>query len=142
MTQEQAYTLTKESFAEFEPLLTTHESVNTLLAELEEANASSAFNILMATILVFSPSDMHIDATSDGARIRIRIDSMLYEVARIPSHLYNLVLYRIRLLAGLKINIADAQDGRFSLQYDNQSIELRVSVIPSEYGGDIALRGP
>lgn len=140
MADQQPYTITEQTVTSFSAEINTYQDVNNLLNSLTEANASSAFDILMVAILVFSPSDMHIDATSEGARIRIRIDSMLYEVARINARLYRLILYRIRLISGLKINIADAQDGRFSLQQPDRDIEFRVSVIPSEYGGDIALR--
>lgn len=120
--------------------ITSYQDVQSLLDSLDEANASLVFDILMSTVIVFEASDIHIDTTEQGARIRIRIDSILYDVATINSHLYKLFAYRIKLMSGLKLNIKDAQDGRFSLKQTDRDLEMRVSTLPAEYGEDIAIR--
>lgn len=132
--------ITDQRISEIRQQISSQNDIQNIFDSLDEANASSAFDILMGVISIFSASDIHIDASEQGARIRIRVDSMLYDVANINTRLYELVLYRIKLLSGLKINIKDAQDGSFSLRQTSNEIELRVSTIPSEYGEDIALR--
>jgi type II secretory ATPase GspE/PulE/Tfp pilus assembly ATPase PilB-like protein len=58
---------------------------------------------------------------------------------------YRAILSRIKLLSGLKLNISDIpQDGRFAvLISDNnreETIEIRTSSLPSEYGESLVLR--
>ena len=132
--------LTQQTLDEMEQRITSYHDVQVLLDELDEANASLVFDIMMSTVVIFNASDLHIDATEQGARVRIRIDSVLYDVATMNIHLYRLFMYRVKLISGLKINIRDAQDGRFSLEQPDRDIEMRVSTLPSEYGEDIALR--
>jgi type II secretory ATPase GspE/PulE/Tfp pilus assembly ATPase PilB-like protein len=50
-------------------------------------------------------------------------------------------LSRLKLLSGLKLNIADeAQDGRFSIQIKGEEIELRTSILPGNYAETLVLR--
>ena len=51
------------------------------------------------------------------------------------------LLSRIKLLAGLKINIHESpQDGRFTIRKKDKDIEVRVSVLPGAYGENIVMR--
>ena len=135
-----SYTLTQENLDRITSDIKTYKDVQVALDSLKEENASTVFDILMATISIFSASDIHIDSAEDGARIRVRIDGMLHDVATMNSHLFSLVLARVKMISGLKININKAQDGRFSLKKPDVEIEIRVSTIPSSFGEDIALR--
>ncbi len=47
----------------------------------------------------------------------------------------------MKLVSGLKINVSDAaQDGRFTTTLKQEDIEVRTSVIPSEYGETVVMR--
>lgn len=106
-----------------------------------ETNASQVFEVIMGGALRMKASDVHIEPREGGATIRMRIDGILYGVARIDEHLYALVLSRIKLLSSLKLNIHDApQEGRFSIELEERTIEMRTSILPNEYGEEIALR--
>ena len=135
-----SYTLSQEDLDRITSKIKTHSDVQAAIDSLKEENASSVFDILMATISIFSASDIHIDANAKGARIRIRIDGMLHDVATMNAHLFSLILSRVKIISRLKININKAQDGKFSLERPDVKIEIRVSTVPSEFGEDIALR--
>lgn len=86
-------------------------------------------------------SDIHIEPEEEQAKIRSRIDGMLQDIISIERVKYKSLLSRIKVLSGLKINIIDQpQDGRFSATTKAGEIEIRVSVIPAEYGESIVLR--
>ncbi len=139
-TMMESYSLSKEALERVKRTLIVYSDVQRDLDALKEENTSLVFDILMGAISAFQASDIHIDATPKGARIRMRVDGVLRDVAIINERMKTLVLSRVKILSGLKINVKNAQDGRFSLKEPGIDIEIRVSTIPSEFGEDIALR--
>ena len=135
-----SFVLAEQTLNEMQQRIVSYQSVQSLLDALDEANASLVFEITMSAVIIFNASDIHIDAMEQNARIRVRIDGVLYDVATMNPRLYKLFTYRLKLISGLKLNIQDAQDGRFSLKHPDRDIEMRVSTLPSEYGEDIAIR--
>ena len=96
---------------------------------------------ILAGAIAQHASDVHIEPEEDHIRIRYRLDGVLEEVIPIDHETYNLLLSRIKLLSGLKINIKDtAQDGRFSIIIDDQEVEIRTSMLPGNYGESIVMR--
>ncbi|MGB7958178.1 MAG: GspE/PulE family protein [Minisyncoccia bacterium] len=86
-------------------------------------------------------SDIHIEILEDATFIRYRIDGILYEVMSITKQIHPAVVARLKLLAGLKIDEHYApQDGRFRYQVGAQTIDVRVSVIPTFYGEKVEMR--
>jgi type II secretory ATPase GspE/PulE/Tfp pilus assembly ATPase PilB-like protein len=66
---------------------------------------------------------------------------MLHDVAVMPKDAWPKINSRIKLLAGLKINIVDKpQDGRFTISLSNDKIDVRISTIPSAFGESIVMR--
>lgn len=110
----------------------------------QEKNVSTTqlITYLFAGATTLDASDIHVEAQKESAKIRFRIDGVLYDIATISNRLCKLLLNRIKLLSELKINISDKpQDGRFSiLRKDKQNIDVRVSFIPSEYGETAVMR--
>ncbi len=59
----------------------------------------------------------------------------------IPLGAYHTFVSRIKLLSEMKLNVRDAaQDGRFTIGLGDKDIEMRVSVIPAEFGETIVMR--
>ncbi len=102
--------------------------------------------IILGGTVEMDSSDLHVEPEEKEARIRIRIDGLLQDVTTIDKGLYESLLSRIKLLAGVKLNISDRpQDGRFSILFsptkgDAALIEIRVSTLPAEKGESIVLR--
>jgi len=100
---------------------------------------------LISTILVgaifLDSSDIHIEPEEKQSKLRIRIDGILQDIIIFNLKLYKLLLARIKLLSGLKLNITNRpQDGRFTILMENITIEIRTSTLPAEYGESIVLR--
>ena len=97
-----SYTLTQEALDQRVATIQSYHDIQTSFDALQEENASTVFEILMSAILIFAASDIHIDAAPEGARIRMRIDGILHDVAFMNQHLFSLVLSRVKMLSGLK----------------------------------------
>lgn len=86
-------------------------------------------------------SDIHIEVLEDSMFIRYRIDGILYEVMNVTKSIHSAIAARLKLLAGLKIDEHyEPQDGRFRYQVGNETIDVRVSVIPTFYGEKVEMR--
>lgn len=102
---------------------------------------SRIVEIVIAGGLANRASDIHIEPEEDSIRLRFRLDGVLVDVLDFDRETYELLLSRIKLLSGLKLNLQDrAQDGRFSVQIDTQDIEIRTSILPGAYAESIVLR--
>lgn len=103
---------------------------------------SQILEIILAGGLTLKASDIHLEAAEEESLLRLRIDGVLHTAFdKFKTQTYHSIVTRIKLLSGLKLNIhGEAQDGRFSIRTNNKQIEVRTSVIPSEYGETIVLR--
>ena len=102
---------------------------------------SRVLEIIMAGALSLGASDVHLEPEEDGVRMRYRLDGVLVEALKFDPPTYALISSRLKLLAGLKLNIKNAaQDGRFSIQVGGKEIEIRASVLPGSYAETIVMR--
>jgi len=110
--------------------------------DFNEISTTELFQLILAGALANRSSDIHFEAQEKSARLRFRIDGVLHDVFdNIPLKNYDSLVSRIKLLSGLKINIhEEAQDGRFTINLAEKEVEVRVSIIPSEFGETIVMR--
>lgn len=103
---------------------------------------SQVLEIILAGGLAMKASDIHLEPGEKMNSFRLRIDGILHTVyTEFSTTVYHSLITRIKLLSNLKLNIHDqAQDGRFTIQLKDRGIEVRTSVIPSEYGETTVLR--
>ena len=112
-----------------------------VLENLFKAKASQIVEAILAGALILKASDIHFEPEKEKIRIRLRLDGVLEDITYAPLSIYSLVLNRIKLLSGLKLNIHEkAQDGRFSIFSGDANIEIRTSVLPGAYGENIVMR--
>ncbi|PJE50386.1 MAG: hypothetical protein COV29_04430 [Candidatus Yanofskybacteria bacterium CG10_big_fil_rev_8_21_14_0_10_36_16] len=117
------------------------QSISDLKEKLGSMSISKVLNILLAGALKTQASDIHFETEEKGIRLRYRVDGLLINVVETKKEGYEKLLSRIKLMSGLKINInSKPQDGRFTIRQGKLDIEIRVSVIPSEYGESIVMR--
>ena len=103
--------------------------------------ASKILEIVLAGALAIDSSDIHFEPEEATVRLRFRLDGVLRDVTEIKTTAYKLVLSRIKLISGLKLNLKEgSQDGRFTIKVGDQEIEIRTSVIPGAYGESIVMR--
>lgn len=107
----------------------------------KDSRLSQILEIILSGAIATSASDIHIEPEEHNVRLRYRLDGMLYDVSTFDNKIFRLILSRIKLISGLKLNIkAEAQDGRFSILAGGDEIEIRTSIVPGGYGESIVLR--
>jgi type IV pilus assembly protein PilB len=101
---------------------------------------SRILEIILAGGIIIKASDVHIEPEKENARLRLRLDGVLQDVAFFELNVYHLLNSRIKLLSGLKLTSKSAQDGRFSIMEEDEEINIRTSLIPGAYGESIVMR--
>jgi len=110
----------------------------------EMAGASPVINMVNAVIqraIRDSASDIHIEISRNKARIRLRIDGVLYEVMSPRAELHPAIVSRLKVMAHL--DIAERrlpQDGRIQVVTQGRTVDLRFSSLPGIYGEKVVLR--
>lgn len=108
---------------------------------LQKATLTDLVIILIAGALELRASDIHVEAEEASITVRYRIDGSLYVAAQVKQELWPQIISRLKLLAKLKLNITDQpQDGRFTIHLTNDTVEVRVSTIPTAYGESVVMR--
>lgn len=112
------------------------------IASFKSPYTSQVLEIILAGALAMKSSDAHLEPGEETNSFRLRIDGLLHTAyENFTSLVYRALITRIKLLSGLKLNIHnEAQDGRFTIKLKDRDIEVRTSVIPSEYGETVVLR--
>ena len=121
------------------------ESLRNQSRSTEEAAADLPIVAIVENILSFAvslrASDIHIEILEDSTLIRYRVDGILKEVIRIPKSVHSALVARFKILSGLKIDEHyKPQDGRFRHNVVNQTVDVRVSVMPTFYGEKVEMR--
>jgi general secretion pathway protein E len=98
-------------------------------------------NLLIREAYEARASDIHVEATDDGPRVRFRVDGVLTAATAPPRSIHAAVVSRQKLIADLDIAERRApQDGRIRIRLDERDLDLRVSSIPTLGGESIVLR--
>ena len=110
--------------------------------EKSKSSATDLLNLIIAAGLKLEVSDIHIEIISkEEIKLRFRIDGILQDAGKLPLSAFKLLLSRVKMLSGLKLNVHDApQDGRFTFKSEGTDIEIRVSTIPAENGENMVFR--
>ncbi|MDR3551025.1 MAG: GspE/PulE family protein [Candidatus Babeliales bacterium] len=114
-------------------------SVNSIVQN--DAPVIRLVDSIVSKAIMYKASDIHLESTEKGLRVRFRIDGILYDQELIDVALMSHVISRVKVIAN--INIAEKrvpQDGKFHTMVGNQQIDLRVSTFPSIYGQKIVVR--
>ena len=98
-------------------------------------------HLMISEAVQLRASDIHIEPFEDRVRIRYRIDGVLVERDSPPRRMLGAMLSRVKILS--KLDIAErrrTQDGRIKITVGEKSLDLRVSVIPTNHGQSIVMR--
>ena len=102
---------------------------------------SRILETIVAGALAVGASDIHLEPEEGYALLRYRLDGVLQKVIQFDNETYALLLSRIKLISGMKLNIKkDSQDGRFSIRLSFGDIEVRVSILPGAYNESVVMR--
>ena len=112
-----------------------------LRALANEAPVIQFVNVMLLDALKAGASDVHVESTAEGLRVRTRLDGVLREQSNIVKAHQSGIISRIKLLAGLDIAERRVpQDGRARLTLLEREVDLRVSTLPSLHGESVVVR--
>lgn len=110
-------------------------------ADKTEGPIIQLVNTMIVQCLQRRASDIHIEPYELYARIRLRIDGVLHEIARPPLNMKAALISRVKIMASL--DIAETrlpQDGAINVMVNSKPIDFRVSTLPTVFGEKIVMR--
>jgi type IV pilus assembly protein PilB len=115
------------------------------ISKLEEMASSAPVvklvNLVLFTAIRDQASDIHFEPFEDEFRIRYRIDGSLLEMQPPPRQLALALISRIKVMSNLDIAERRVpQDGRIPLSIAGNTVELRVSTLPTMFGESVVMR--
>jgi type IV pilus assembly protein PilB len=106
-----------------------------------DAPAVRAVDLVLARAIAAHASDIHVEPSAAGGRVRLRVDGILRELETIPADIFPAFVSRLKLTAGM--DIADRrqpQDGRCGIPFEQREIDARVASVPTIDGEKIVVR--
>lgn len=108
---------------------------------IDNAPVVKLVNTIVETAYKMKASDIHIEPFASKTRIRYRVDGELFEQMSISNAVHNSLVTRLKIIGGM--NIAEKripQDGRFGMTFGGETLDVRVSSLPTVYGEKIVIR--
>lgn len=98
-------------------------------------------NSLLTRAVEEGASDIHVEPQPNELLVRARVDGVVRELATLPKHMQAAVTTRLKIMGGLDISERRiAQDGRVSVRFGEEPIDLRIAILPTTDGEQIVLR--
>jgi type IV pilus assembly protein PilB len=98
-------------------------------------------NMVLLLAIKDKASDIHFEPFEEEYKMRYRVDGILYELVPPPRHLAPAISSRIKVMSNL--DIAERrlpQDGKIQLALGGNSVDIRVSTLPTMFGESVVLR--
>ena len=112
-----------------------------ILTSEESAPIIKFVNALFYQAVKKRASDIHIEVQEKRGEVRFRIDGMLIKNADLDKKIVNLIVSRIKVISNLDISEKRIpQDGRTQIKISGESLDIRVSVLPTFYGERVVMR--
>ena len=98
-------------------------------------------NYLLYNAVRENASDIHIEPDDKRLRVRYRVDGKLYEKMSPPHRMHAALVSRIKIMAELDIAQRRLpQDGGIHVLVEGRPVDLRVSVMPGNFGEKVVIR--
>ncbi len=127
--------------AELDAVAHELEEPHDLLDADDEAPIIRLVNSLLFQAVKDRASDIHVEPFERDVSVRFRIDGMLYDVLKPPKRFHPTIVARVKIMAGL--DIAERrlpQDGRLRFRVAGRDVDVRVSIVPTQFGERVVLR--
>src|SRR4030042_648274 len=121
------------------------ENITQDITNLEEIAGQSPVvklvNYLLYNAVRENASDIHIEPDDKKLRVRYRVDGALYEKMCPPHQMYSAIVSRVKIMAALDIAQRRLpQDGGIHVIAEGRPVDLRVSVMPGNFGEKVVVR--
>ena len=139
--------ISSKTIAEAKKKITSVKSLEQEIKKSASQEITKLIEVVLLGGIILSASDIHYEPKDKAVQLRIRMDGLLHNVTLLDKESYRLLLSRIKLLSGLKLNVKDRpQDGSFSIVLhsekpkEQKELEIRVSALPANFGESVVMR--
>jgi general secretion pathway protein E/type IV pilus assembly protein PilB len=118
-------------------------NIEDIREKAEEASVLKLVNQIIVEAYHKRATDIHIEPYRGKIRLRYRIDGVLFD-QHVPENLSRFlpaIISRIKIMGNL--NIVERripQDGRALVRVEDQTLDLRVSILPTPHGESVVVR--
>ncbi len=130
-----------EASVEVINVVSIEEDEEKLLKTAEAVPVVRLVNMVFANAAKLRASDIHLEPAEHELHVRCRVDGMLRDILKVPKHIQESVVSRIKILS--KMDIAERrrpQDGRIKVRFQGREFDMRVSTLPTLYGEKVVIR--
>ena len=115
------------------------------LTDLQEAATETPIvklvNSMLSQAVSQGASDVHFEPGAHEMRVRLRVDGVLNEIARVPARMVPGLVSRIKIMCELDISERRLpQDGRLGLTVEGAQIDIRAVTLPTVHGESVVMR--
>lgn len=116
-------------------------AVDDIASSAEEAPVVKFVNELLRRARNARASDIHLEDTVNGGRVRFRVDGVLHDIQSIGPDMFGPARARLKLISGLDIAQQRVpQDGRMSVEVGKLKLDVRVATLPTIKGESVVMR--
>lgn len=117
------------------------EVIDASQAHIKEEEGGDWLDNLLHEAIERRTSDIHLDPGKKSARMRLRVDGILYDLQEYDMELHSRIVSKIKVFANMDIaNTHFPQDGQFEHVHNDRAHYLRVSSYPTIYGEAVVMR--
>lgn len=108
---------------------------------LKDIPIAKMVDLIFTYALQDKSSDVHIEPQDQETIVRFRMDGMLQDIFKLPVRLHDRIITRIKVLSRLRTDEhLAAQDGKMRFDSGDETVDIRVSIIPIVDGEKVVLR--
>jgi type IV pilus assembly protein PilB len=112
-----------------------------VLGNEQSAPVIQMVDSILSGAIASRTTDIHLEPHLQSARVRFRIDGMLYDKASIPRLMYAAVVSRVKILSSLDIaEHTKPQDGRITMRVRDHEFDVRVGITSTAFGERVVMR--
>ena len=112
-----------------------------ILTSEESAPIIKFVNSLFYQAIKKKASDIHIEMHEYKSEIKYRVDGVLNRHIELDKNIMSLVISRIKVISNLDISEKRIpQDGRTQIKISGNTLDIRVSILPTFYGERVVMR--
>jgi general secretion pathway protein E len=127
-----------------EEALAGEDAANSLESLRDLASDAPAIRLVQRLITMAvdrHASDIHVEPTGSGVKVRFRLDGVLQDIETFPPAYGGPLVSRVKVMA--QLDIAERrlpQDGRLHITVNGKGIDFRVATSPTLHGESLVLR--
>lgn len=111
------------------------------LTGISNGSVVQQVNTIIHKAIEVGASDIHVEPYEERVRVRYRMDGVLQHIGELSLMHKDALISRIKIMAHLDIaEKRRPQDGRIRIEKEKNSIDLRVSTLPTDFGEKVVLR--